>query len=181
MRVRASVVAGLLALGGVALVAAQERGAAPRAGRPGLATIQQELGLSAEQSAQLEKLWADGRKQAIRQRADLAIARMELEEAMNATTVDEKAVAAKVKAVSDLQATALRARTEQRLAIRRLLTPEQQQKMKQLMGRHRMERGPRPAREWGRRQGRRPATTPPPGPGGPSDEGDEAPSPEPGR
>ena len=92
-------------------------------GRPDPATIQAELGLSADQAAQLKKLRDDGRKQAIRQRADLAIARIELEEAMDAPSVDEKLVAARVKAVSDLQASSLKARTDQRLAMRRLLTP----------------------------------------------------------
>ncbi len=41
-------------------------------GRPDRAAIQAELGLSAEQAAQLKKLRIEGRKQAIRQRADLA-------------------------------------------------------------------------------------------------------------
>ena len=85
--------------------AAQERPRrAGRDGRPDLATLQAELGLTAEQAAQLQKAWADGRKQAIRQRADLAIARIELEELMGAPVVDEKAIDAKVAAISGLQA-----------------------------------------------------------------------------
>jgi Spy/CpxP family protein refolding chaperone len=84
---------------------------------------------------------------------------------MDAATVDEKAVAAKVKAISDLEGAALQARTSQQLAMRRLLTPEQQEKMKQLAPRGRGDRGPRPGRTWRQRQ---------PGRG-------DAPSPEPGR
>ena len=98
-------VAGALVLGGTVLATAQER--PRREGRPDRAAIQAELGLSADQAAQIEKLRVEGRKQAIRQRADLAIARLELQELMNAPTVDEKAVAVKVKAVSDLQAAGL--------------------------------------------------------------------------
>jgi Spy/CpxP family protein refolding chaperone len=130
--------------------------------------------LSADQAAQLEKIRGEARKQAIRQRADLAVARLELEELMKATTVDEKAVAAKVKAISDLEAAGLKARVDERLAMRRILSPEQQEKMRQLMREHRWERVPRPARGWHQR-----------GPGAPSgmwpDKGDEPSTPEPPR
>jgi Spy/CpxP family protein refolding chaperone len=165
---RVTVLAGvgvLVVAGAVAVAAAQER---PRGTgvRPDRAALQAELGLSAEQTAQIQKLRVEGRKQAIRLHADLAIARMELAEAMDAPTVDEKVVAAKVKAVSDLQAAALKARTDERLAMRRILTPEQQEKMKQLRQRNRQERGPRAGRAWRQRQpGMAP---PPPGPGGPA-------------
>ena len=182
MRVQMLAVTGALVVAGaVAAVGAQERGPARRAGRvgrPDPAAIQAELGLSAEQAAQLKKLRAEGRKQAIRQRADLAIARIELEEAMDAPSVDEKLVAARVKALSDLEASSLKARTDRRLAMRRLLSPEQQEKMKQLMRRGRMER----AGAWGERGRSRPgaqAPPPPAGPGGPrSDEIEDLPEPE---
>jgi Spy/CpxP family protein refolding chaperone len=165
MRMRLLVAVSLLAVAGtVAVATAQER--PRRQGRPDFASLEKELGLSADQSAQLGKLRAEGRKQAIRQRADVAIARLELQELMDATTVDEKAVAAKVKAISDLQAAALLARTNQRLAMRRLLTPEQQEKMRQLAPRQ-----GRPGRQgrMGRpgRAGRPGPGMAPPGPGGP--------------
>lgn len=180
MRVLSWTVVGALVVAGTAVATAQER--PRREGRPDRAAIQAELGLSADQAAQIEKLRVEGRKQGIRQRADLAIARIELQELMSAPTVDEEAVAAKVKAISDLQAAGLKARVDERLAMRRVLTPEQQEKMKQLMRQHRQDRGARPGRAW---RGARPgAGTPPPapGPGGPwSDEGDAPPVPEPGR
>jgi Spy/CpxP family protein refolding chaperone len=152
MRMKVLVVAGVLvAAGAVAAMSAPERRPARRQGGPAPAVIQAELGLSAEQAAQVAKLRADGRKQAIRQRADLAIARIELQELMDAPSVDEKAVAAQVKAISDLQAASLKARTDQRLAMRRLLSPEQQEKMKQLMRQGRKERsGARRERRLGR-------------------------------
>lgn len=185
MRVQLLAVTGALVVAGaVAAVGAQERGAARRAervGRPDPAAIQAELGLSADQADQLKKLRDLGRKQAIRQRADLAIARIELEEAMDAPTVDDKVVAARLKAVTDLQAASLKARTDQRLAMRRLLTPEQQEKMRQLMRRGRTERaGARRERRTGHpgSYGERP----PAGPHGPwSDEIEDLPAPEPER
>jgi Spy/CpxP family protein refolding chaperone len=169
-------VVGVLAVAGtVAVATAQDR--PRRQGWPDAAALEKELGLSAEQAAQLKKLRVEGRKQAIRHRADLAIARLELRELMDAATVDEKAVAAKVKAISDLQAAALQARTSERLAMRRVLTPEQQAKMKQLAPRGRAGRAGRMGRAG--RPGRGMAS---PGPGGPwMDEGDDLPSPEPER
>jgi Spy/CpxP family protein refolding chaperone len=135
MRMRVWTVVGVVALAGsVVFATAQEP---RRQGRPDRATLEKELGLTADQAAQLRKLRAEGRKQAIRQRADLAIARLELQELMDGPTVDEKAVTAKAKAIGGLQAAAFEARTSQRLAMRRLLTPEQQEKLKQLAPRRR--------------------------------------------
>jgi Spy/CpxP family protein refolding chaperone len=182
MRVRSMAVAGALALAGSVLAVgaqeARERRAAGTPGRPDPAALRAELGLSDEQAAQMERMGAEGRKQAIRQRADLAIARLELEELMNAPVVDQRAIDAKVKAIADLQAGQLKARTDQRLALRRLLSPEQQEKMKQLLRQRRAERGARPAGAWrDRRPGRTGVALPPPGPGGPWPEGDEDPAP----
>jgi Spy/CpxP family protein refolding chaperone len=173
MRVRLLAVTGVLVMAGaVVAIGEQATGTArtparaERAGRPDRAMLKAELGLSAEQETQLKKLRDDGRKQAIRQRADLAIARIELEEAMDAPSVDEKLVASRVKAVSDLEASALQARTNQRLAMRRLLTPEQQEKMRQMKRAGRMERaGKRQDRRQGHPGSRGPR--PPAGPGGP--------------
>lgn len=114
------------------------------------AALQREVGLTEEQAAALRRLRAEERKQAIRRRADLAIARVELEEALEAATVDEKLIATRVRAVSELQAAALRARVDRRLALRKVLTPEQRDKVRQL----RRERG---AAGRGVRTGARPA------------------------
>ena len=66
---------------------------------------------------------AEGRKAAIRGRADRVIAREELRELLTAPSLDEKAVAAKVQQPSALQAAALQARTDRLIALRRVLTP----------------------------------------------------------
>jgi Spy/CpxP family protein refolding chaperone len=160
MRMQLLTALGALAVGGTVLAAtAQER--PRREGRPDLATLQSELGLTAEQAAQMKKAWADGRKLAIRQRADLAIARIELEELMDAPVVDQKAIDAKVEAISELQAAGLKARTDQRLALRRTLSPEQREKMTKLTRQNRGARERRPDRGW---RGRRPGAD---GPGQP--------------
>jgi len=140
----------LLALGvvvaaGLALAAAQdpERGPGParprRAMDPGV--MKQELGLSDQQASQLQKLRLDARKTAIRRRADTQLARLGLQEQLHAPSVDEKALQARVKELSDLQAANLRARVDAQLALRRILTPDQQEKLKELRARR-----PRPER-----------------------------------
>jgi Spy/CpxP family protein refolding chaperone len=144
----------------------RERGPArmERAPRPNRAALERELGLTPEQSAQLRQLRADERKQAIRRRADLAIARIELDEALRAPTIDEKLVAQRVRAVSELQAAAVRAGADRRLALRKLLTPEQQETLRTFTREGRGERGA----AW-RGAGRRRAPDGPraQGPGGP--------------
>lgn len=119
---------------------------------------QHRLGLSDEQAAQLRKMRLEGREQAIRRRADLAIARMQLREALDAPTVDEKLVASRVQAVNDLQAAAVRARVDRQLALRKLLTPEQRERlmqMRQQRGMRAFERGDRRGRGPARMEGRR--------------------------
>jgi len=134
--------------------------------RPNVAALQREAGLTDAQASQLRKLMQDERKLAIRRRADLQVARLELDELLDAASVDEKAVGARVKALADLQAAALKARVDHRLAVRKVVTAEQLEKMKML------HRGPRPraGREW-RRPGPGPQGGPgfgrPPGPDGP--------------
>jgi Spy/CpxP family protein refolding chaperone len=115
--------------------------------------MQTELGLSDDQVAQLQKMKSDGRSQAIRRQADLRVAEGELQDLLRATAVDEKAIGAKVKQVTDLQAAATQQRVAQRLALRHVLTPEQLTKMESMIqergaqggpGRHRGPHGPRP-------------------------------------
>lgn len=129
MRIRKQVLVavGLLAGGGAAIAASP--GHRPRAeGR--LPRLAEELGLSSEQRDQIEKMRLETERQTIRRRADLAIARLDLRSLVEAKSVDEKAVAAKVKDMSDLQAGMLRARVDHVLAFRRVLTPEQQEKLR---------------------------------------------------
>jgi Spy/CpxP family protein refolding chaperone len=111
------------------MMMAQEEFVAPRE------RLKEALALSDAQVASIEKLMSEQRKTAVRQRADQEIARMDLEELMRADTLDEKAVDAKIRQVTELQAAALRSRVEQRVAMRKVLTPEQFQKWQQMRGR----------------------------------------------
>jgi Spy/CpxP family protein refolding chaperone len=116
-----------------ALTAADLKAQEPRrARRAGLQALQSEIGLSDQQVAEIQKIHTEARKAAIRRHADLRIARMELHELLSAATVDEAKVAARVKAISELQAAAFKERTESQLAVRRLVTAEQYQKMQQV-------------------------------------------------
>jgi Spy/CpxP family protein refolding chaperone len=138
---------GVLAAGGAALAALPDPD--PVAARPDMSRIQQQV-------TQLKKLWGDQRKLAIRRRADVAIARMEMEELLDGPSVDEKALNAKVKELSDLQAATLRSRVDAQLALRKVVTPEQQQKLRSLLQ----------ERPWRGREGRPPRGERRPGPGG---------------
>jgi Spy/CpxP family protein refolding chaperone len=128
MRVKVyAALAAATALGSAVLAAQEPR----RARRPDRAAIQAEVGLSDEQVAQIRKIHLQERKAAIRRNAELRVARLELQELMDAATLDEAAIAARVKTLGELSASAFKARSESRLAIRRLVTAEQYQKMQQ--------------------------------------------------
>jgi len=115
-----------------ALTAADLKAQEPRrARRAGLVALQSDIGLTDQQVAEIRRIHTEARKAGIRRNADLRIARMELHELLGAATVDEARIAARVKAISDLQAAAFKERTESQLAVRRLVTAEQYQKMQQ--------------------------------------------------
>ncbi len=144
---------GAVVVAGAALVANAQPGPGRGMGRhgdgPKPAVLERQLGLSDEQSAKLQSLRQEERKQSIRRRAEMQVARMELDEALGAATIDEKAVNAKVETLTQLQAAALKARVDHRLAVARLLTPEQRAKML----RSERPRGDR-NRGWGRQEKR---------------------------
>jgi Spy/CpxP family protein refolding chaperone len=109
-------------------------GPAERHGRGGFAD---RLGLSQEQRAEMEKVQVTFRKEQIRQRAELQVARLELAELLAASTIDDKAVLAKAQTVSQLEAAQVKRRIEHRLAMAKVLTPEQRQRARELgLGRH---------------------------------------------
>lgn len=164
MKKQVLAVVGVLAVAGLAFAQAppqeQKRRQGPAGGpqamgMPGPAHMAEALGLTEQQKAQIEKLRVDQRRAAIKRRADRQLAQLDLRELLNAQTVDEKAVGLRIKELSDLHAAELKARVDHQLAMKKILTPEQQEKMKQMranrpgrgagMGRGMM-RGPRPGR-----------------------------------
>ena len=109
-------------------MAAQDAGTPPRTGRE---AFRAELGLSDEQVAAIRELRTQQRKDEGQRRADARAARLGLEQALSAEPVDEAAVAARVKTLADVEAASARARAENRLALRRLMSAEQYQKLAQ--------------------------------------------------
>ncbi|HSD27856.1 MAG TPA: Spy/CpxP family protein refolding chaperone [Vicinamibacteria bacterium] len=160
-RLGLAMVAGSAVLMGAGVMAQSDGAAGPRGGRDfDVARMRSELGLSDDQVAQLEKMRSDDRATSIRRRADLRIAQGELGDLLRAAAIDEAAVNAKLKQVTDLQAAATRARVEHALALRRILSPEQIEKMQAL----RQERAGERRRQRGTRGGR-PAPEPGAAPG----------------
>lgn len=100
------------------------------------------LGLTDQQTAEIGRLRSEERKAAIRRRADIAIAKQELRELLTAPTLDEKAVSAKVKQLSAQHGAGVQASADRLLARRRVLTPEQLETLARLPP-HRSRRHPR--------------------------------------
>jgi len=128
MRVKVfAAAAALVALGSAAVLAQETR----RSRRAHLEALRADIGLSDEQASEIRRIHREARKAAVRRNAELRVARMELDDLMGAATLDDAQIAARVKAIYELQAAALKERTDSRLAVRRLVTPEQFQKMQQ--------------------------------------------------
>jgi len=92
----------------------------------------EKLGLSAEQKEQIHKIMLDTRKKNIEAEAKGKIARIELHELLGADTPDQKKIDAKIAELSQLHEATLRNRVETMLAVKKVLTPEQRLKMKEL-------------------------------------------------
>lgn len=141
MRKQVLVATMMLALGAGALTAAEGDGPVrPRRG------LRDELSLTDQQASELARLRSEERKATIRRRADIAVAKLELRELLLAPTYDDKAVVAKVKQLSALQAAGVQARADSLIAMRRVLTPEQVETLSKLPP-HRPRRQPRAPRE----------------------------------
>ena len=144
------VVLGVL-VAGASVAMAVPRSGGPRRG-PDPEMLKQELGLSEDQWTRVHKIWSDAARERIRRQASVRLLRMDLRELMQAPAPDEKAVAAKVKELTDLQAAGIKGKVDQMLALKKVLTPEQQQKMMQLR-RHHAGPGPDGRRGQGQRRG----------------------------
>jgi Spy/CpxP family protein refolding chaperone len=114
--------------------------------------VKSALGLTDEQSAKLRQVMVDGRKSAIKTRADLEVQNLELRELLRADQPNHDAVLRKVQEISQLRGEMMQQRVESLLAAKSVLTPEQQQKIRAFMS---------------ERRGRREAWRRDRGPGGP--------------
>ena len=118
-----------------------------------------QLGLNEEQSNRLRQLHLEGRKSAIRRRADMETKQLELEELLGTAEPDRAAIDRTVQQIGDLHAAQIKAGIDQRLGFKDVLTPEQREKMREF--REQGFRGRRSGREAGKwKHGDRPGRPP---------------------
>ncbi|MFH1842468.1 MAG: Spy/CpxP family protein refolding chaperone [bacterium] len=103
-----------------------------------LARLTQQLDLSEEQQADIEKIVADGQEQRIEQRKQLRRLQHDLEGEMMADRISETRVMGLIEEIGAVRIEQQKNRMMQKLAIRELLTPEQRDR---LMLQHDGERG----------------------------------------
>ena len=107
----------------------------------------EKLGLTAEQTAKIKQETFEFQKARIRDRADLELRRVELENLMRADSPDSAAIDKKLDELSAARLVATKAEVHYHLAMRDVLTPEQRTKLRAMFrdhGPHQGFRGPRP-------------------------------------
>jgi Spy/CpxP family protein refolding chaperone len=92
------------------------------------------LGLDAKQKQQIREIKLASMKDVIHKRADMQIARLELRDLLSQDPVDMKAVVAKVKQIEGLRTDIQLALIKTKEEVKAKLTPEQRQKLMQMMG-----------------------------------------------
>lgn len=125
----------------------QGLGPAPQAGRMGQMgamgqmgpmkqrrDLKAELGLTEVQQADIRKAMETTHRERLRKSTDLKIANFDLKSLLRADKVDEKAIAAKLAEAQAAQGALLKLRVDQALAMKRILTPEQQKKLAEIRG-----------------------------------------------
>ena len=103
--------------------------------------IKAELGLTDVQQADIRKAMETAQRDRLRKSTDLKIANLDLKSLLRAEKVDEKAIAAKLAEAQAAQGALLKLRVDRALAMKRVLTPEQQKKLAEIrseQGRARM-------------------------------------------
>jgi len=95
--------------------------------------VRQQLGVSAEQAAKIRQQESDFRKTEIRNRADLEIKRMDLNDLLSAEKPDRSAIDNKLQEISAAQLALEKSAIDYRLTMRDALTPAQRQKLQQMM------------------------------------------------
>jgi Spy/CpxP family protein refolding chaperone len=124
--------------------------------------IRKQVGITDEQAAKLRQQVSDFRKSEIRDRADLQIKRLDLQDLLDADKPDRAAIDSKLSEISASQLALEKSSVEFRLNMRDAITPAQREKIRQLMMNGRRG-GPAPPQQ--SPQGRR-GNQGPGGPGG---------------
>ena len=131
--------------------------------------LREKLGITADQAAKIRQQTTDFRKAEIRTGADLRIKRMELQDLLSAEKPDRAAIDRKLQEVGAAQLAREKSSIDFRLTMRDALTPEQKQKLRQLMEERRQSADRRPGRRGPGPQGMRPrAPQPAPAPAPPT-------------
>lgn len=103
--------------------------------------LREQLGLTDVQQADIRRAMENARRDRLRKSTDLKIARLDLMSLLREEKVDEKAIAAKLAEASAAQSALFKLRVDSALAMKRILTPEQQKKLAEIRadrGRQRM-------------------------------------------
>jgi len=146
-----------------------ERGFGRGQGEFGLArlfkdpAIREKLGITAEQVGAIRKQESDFRKSEIRERADLEVKRVDLKDLLEAEKPDRAAIDSKLQEISTARLALEKSAIHYRLTMREAITPEQREKLHQLMSeRWRHDGGP--ARPGPRGEGHKGQHAPAPAP-----------------
>jgi len=96
-------------------------------------SMRQQLGITDEQVARFHQQNEDFMKSGIQNRATMQVKRMELNDLLRADKPDRAAIDRKLAEVNAAQAASEKANIDHQLAMRSLLTPDQQAKVKEMM------------------------------------------------
>lgn len=102
--------------------------------------LKADLGLTDVQKTDIQKARETAQRERLRKTTDLRIASLDLRTLLRAEKVDERAVAAKLAEAQAAQGALLKLRVDSLLAMKRILTPEQQKKVAALRGGHAKQR-----------------------------------------
>ena len=98
--------------------------------------VRKQVGISDDQFAKLRQQDSDFRKTEIRERADLEVKRIDLRDLLSADKPDRSAIDGKLQEISTAQLALEKSSVDHRLDMRGAITPEQRDKLRQLMHDH---------------------------------------------
>ncbi len=103
--------------------------------------IREKVGITAEQAAKIRQDETEFRKAEIRDRADLEVKHIDLENLLSAEKPDRAAIDAKLQEISTARLTLEKSAVHFRLTMREAITPAQREKIHQLMQERRQHEG----------------------------------------
>jgi len=95
--------------------------------------VRQQLGVTAAQATKIQQQESDFRKAEIRNRADLQIKRMDLDDLLSADKPDRSAIDSKLQEIGTAQIALEKSAVDNFLTMQDALTPAQRQKLQEMM------------------------------------------------